>query len=54
MAAADRDLRLSGYEIYRFGGKELTKANSTDPRPRQLLRDFFTRLYKRHNLQLPA
>jgi hypothetical protein len=52
MAAADRDLRLSGYEIYRFGGKELMKANSADPRPRQLLRDFFRRLFKRHNLPL--
>jgi hypothetical protein len=53
MAAADRDLRLSGYEMYRFGGKELMKANPADPWPRQLLRNFFNRLFKRHNLPLP-
>jgi very-short-patch-repair endonuclease len=28
MAAADRDLRLSGYEVYRFGANELTAAGA--------------------------
>lgn len=53
MAAGDRDLRLAGYEIYRFGGKELTLADRADSRPRQMLREFFSRLFKRHNLPLP-
>jgi hypothetical protein len=43
MAAEDRRLRLAGYEIYRFGGWELTA-----PGGRQLLDDFFTTLLARH------
>ncbi|MCG8969045.1 hypothetical protein JRC61_25975 [Streptomyces sp. CL12-4] len=43
MVAEDRRLRLAGYEIYRFGGWELTA-----PGGRQLLEDFFTTLLARH------
>ncbi len=40
MMAEDRDLRLKGYEVYRFGGAELT--DTADPQ--QLLDTFFDRL----------
>ncbi|MEW2078929.1 hypothetical protein AB0941_35975 [Streptomyces sp. NPDC013433] len=43
MVAEDRRLRLAGYEIYRFGGYELTAPGS-----RQLLEEFFTELLARH------
>lgn len=36
---ADRDLRLAGYEVYRFAGVELQRANALE-----VLTDFFTRL----------
>lgn len=35
MVAADRDLRLAGYEVYRFGANELTGHGSAD---RQIVR----------------
>ncbi|MFI8243451.1 hypothetical protein ACIF83_40465 [Streptomyces sp. NPDC085866] len=47
MVAEDRRLRLAGYEIYRFGGWELTQ-----PHAEQLVQDFFTELLARH--QKPA
>lgn len=37
--AGDRDLRLSGYEVYRFGGAELCQSNAV-----RTVTDFFTRL----------
>ncbi|MFF1598875.1 hypothetical protein ACFVYV_15460 [Streptomyces mirabilis] len=43
MVAEDRRLRLAGYEIYRFGGWELTRPGSP-----QLISDFFTELLTRH------
>ncbi|CAL9327796.1 hypothetical protein SUDANB106_00009 [Streptomyces sp. enrichment culture] len=43
MVAEDRRLRLAGYEIYRFGGYELTA-----PGGRRLLEEFFTELLTRH------
>lgn len=43
MVAEDRRLRLAGYEIYRFGGWELT-----EPGGEQLLDGFFTELLARH------
>ncbi|MGW8955618.1 hypothetical protein [Streptomyces sp. NPDC055709] len=48
MVAEDRRLRLAGYEIYRFGGWELTQ-----PHGEQLLTDFFTELLARHSKPLP-
>ncbi|MER7178535.1 hypothetical protein ABT404_03430 [Streptomyces hyaluromycini] len=43
MVAEDRRLRLAGYEIYRFGGWELTR-----PGGEHVLADFFTDLLARH------
>jgi very-short-patch-repair endonuclease len=43
MVAADRELRLSGYEVYRFGASELA---GTDGEAR--VREFFERLFRRH------
>ncbi len=45
MMAADRDLRLKGYEVYRFGGTELTDTPAT----RQRLDTFFDRLAERYS-----
>jgi len=47
MAAADRDLRLAGYEVYRFGGAELEGERGED-----LLREFFAALFKKHHLDV--
>jgi hypothetical protein len=43
IVAEDRRLRLAGYEIYRFGGRELTGRGG-----REILKDFFTDLLARH------
>lgn len=43
MVAEDRRLRLAGYEIYRFGGWELT-----EPGGEKILESFFTELLDRH------
>lgn len=48
MVAEDRRLRLAGYEIYRFGGWELSQ-----PGGGQLLTDFFTELLTRHRKPSP-
>jgi very-short-patch-repair endonuclease len=40
MAAADRELRLTGYEVYRFGGHELADRSQAPG----ILDSFFTRL----------
>jgi hypothetical protein len=40
MAAADRELRLAGYEVYRFGGAEIAARS----RAAGLLDDFFGKL----------
>jgi very-short-patch-repair endonuclease len=45
MVAEDRDLRLRGYEVYRFGGAELTEGPATD----RLLAAFFDRLAERYS-----
>jgi very-short-patch-repair endonuclease len=45
MMAGDRDLRLKGYEVYRFGGAELTDTAAT----RQRLDAFFDRLAERYS-----
>ena len=46
MMAEDRGLRLKGYEVYRFGGAELTDTVETQ----QLLDTFFDRLAERCSL----
>jgi very-short-patch-repair endonuclease len=45
MVAADRDLRLSGYEIYRFGSNELVGAGAA-----KVIEGFFDRLWALHKL----
>jgi hypothetical protein len=47
MAAADRDLRLSGYDVYRFGATELIA-----PTGPTRAGDFFERLFRAHRLSL--
>jgi len=42
---SDRELRLAGYEVYRFGGYELGKAGANDT-----VRAFFDALLQRHRL----
>jgi len=46
MVKEDRALRLTGYEVYRFGGKELSDPSSGST----LVRDFFTALLEKHGL----
>ena len=45
MMAEDRDLRLKGYEVYRFGGAELNDTSET----RRRLDTFFDRLAERYS-----
>jgi very-short-patch-repair endonuclease len=45
MMAADRALKLVGYEVYRFGGEELSK-----PGAETMLIDFYRLLFKRYSL----
>lgn len=45
MVQADRELRLAGYEVYRFGGSELAEDSG-----RKLAAEFFVRLFERHGL----
>jgi very-short-patch-repair endonuclease len=42
MVRADRELRLQGYDVYRFGGSEFQSGEST------FLDDFFDKLLRRH------
>lgn len=45
MMADDRDLRLKGYEVYRFGGADL----ADDQAAQLLLNEFFDRLHHRYH-----
>jgi len=49
MVAADRELRLSGYELYRFGGYELPNNTTAS----ELVNPFFKKLFKKYGI-LPA
>ena len=49
MVAADRDLRLSGYEVYRFGGYELDGTGEASA----MLKEFFVRLFRRNGIAGP-
>jgi very-short-patch-repair endonuclease len=44
MAAADRDLRLSGYDVYRFGAAELAARGAS------AIGEFFERLFREYRL----
>lgn len=46
MVSADRELRLSGYEIYRFGANELV-GNGAEAK----ISDFFDKLFRLHGVQ---
>ena len=54
MLEEDRRLRLSGYELYRFGGAEFSDTSTTEGkttvglRSREVAMQFFTRLWERH------
>lgn len=43
---SDRELRLAGYEVYRFGGAELQNDNATET-----VKTFFTELFQRHGVK---
>lgn len=45
MTAADRDLKLAGYEVFRFGATELQETNA-----KQTARTFFQQLFRLHRL----
>lgn len=47
MVSQDRELKLSGYEVYRFGGFELTESN------RGIVVDFFEKLFAKHGVDIP-
>lgn len=47
MVAADRDLRLAGYDVYRFGADEL-RSRSDQP----IVGAFFEQLFRKHGLQV--
>ncbi|WP_226036127.1 endonuclease domain-containing protein [Aquibacillus saliphilus] len=53
MVSEDRRLRLSGYEVYRFGGRELmanTKQEEAESKERVV--DFFEDLFDKHQIKL--
>lgn len=52
MISADRDLRLRGYEVYRFGGSEFveSKGDTLRARSESLVDEFFSRLFSVHKL----
>jgi very-short-patch-repair endonuclease len=47
MAEADRQLRLCGYEVYRFGGAEFPDKDKA----RTVARSFFEQLFRKHQIQ---
>jgi hypothetical protein len=57
MASEDRKLRLSGYEVYRFGGAEFTDVSmdswTVGERSEAMLKSFFDRLLKKHRVLQP-
>ncbi len=49
MAAADRELRLAGYEVFRFGADELQGDGG-----RRMVKSFFDVLFKRYGVSVPS
>lgn len=47
MVSADRELRLAGYEVYRFGANELVGDSAE-----QRITDFFEKLFRLHRVRL--
>lgn len=56
MVAEDRQLRLKGYELYRFGGYEFCDTSLKDGKyiiggkSKQVVTDFFQMLFEKHNI----
>lgn len=51
MVRVDRDLRLRGYEVYRFGGAEFyNDQNTAENNAVEVVKDFFTALFKQHEI----
>jgi len=48
MVAEDRRLKLAGYEIFRFGGYELTFGDKG-----KIVKDFFNRLFEKYDVKEP-
>lgn len=48
MVAADRDLKLAGYEVFRFGADELRSEEVPH------VKEFFNRLFDRFKVRSPA
>lgn len=48
MVAADRELRLAGYDVFRFGTEELNNETAQN-----VVKDFFDRLFKRYGVIVP-
>ena len=46
MVSAQRDMTLAGYEVYRFGGKELTDNAQT----KNMVQSFFSDLFTKHGI----
>ena len=46
MVEAQRNMTLSGYEVYRFGGKEFEDANQA----KEMIKQFFKDLFEKHGL----
>jgi very-short-patch-repair endonuclease len=47
LASGDRELKLAGYEVYRFGGSELQ-----GPEAVSVVKEFFTALFIRHGIKV--
>ena len=45
MVSADRELRLAGYEVYRFGANELVGLDAESK-----ITDFFDKLFRLHRI----
>jgi very-short-patch-repair endonuclease len=51
MVKYDRWMRLKGYEVYRFGGYELTTSlSNTKEQIEKLIEDFFNDLFRKYNV----
>ena len=53
MVSEDRNLKLRGYDVYRFGGYELT-ANSPQQEVliKNYIKEFFQKLFTKHQVNL--
>ena len=49
MVAADRELKLSGYEVFRFGGAELQGGRAPD-----MVKEFFYALFDKYHVPIPV